>query len=34
VKEENYLPVERSYGTFTRSSILPSSIDADHVAAE
>jgi hypothetical protein len=34
VKEENYLSVERSYRTFTRSSILPSSIDAEHVAVE
>jgi hypothetical protein len=34
VKEENYLWVERSYRTFTRSSILPSSIDAEHVAVE
>ena len=34
MKEENYLWVERSYRTFTRSSILPSSIDAEHVAVE
>ena len=34
VKEENYHRVERSYGAFTRSFSLPSSIDAEHVAAE
>jgi HSP20 family protein len=34
VKEENYHRVERSYGAFTRSFSLPSSIDTEHVKAE
>jgi len=34
VKEENYHRMERSYGTFSRSFSLPSSIDAEHVNAE
>jgi HSP20 family protein len=34
VKEENLHQVERSYGTFSRSFSLPSSIDADKVKAE
>jgi HSP20 family protein len=34
VKEENLHRVERSYGTFTRSFALPSSIDSDKVTAE
>lgn len=34
VKEENYHRIERSYGTFARSFALPSSINADKVAAE
>ncbi len=34
VKEENYHRVERSYGTFSRTFALPSSIDADKVTAE
>jgi len=34
VKEENFHHVERSYGTFTRSFTLSSSIDADKVKAE
>ena len=34
VKEENLHRVERSYGTFTRSFALPSTIDSDKVKAE
>lgn len=34
VKEENLHQVERSYGTFSRSFALPSSIDSDKVKAE
>ena len=34
VKEEDYHRVERSYGAFSRSFSLPSSIDADKVKAE
>ncbi len=34
VKEENYQRVERAYGSFTRTFALPSSVDADKVAAE
>lgn len=34
VKEENYHRVERSYGSFTRTFALPSSINADKVAAD
>jgi HSP20 family protein len=34
VKDENYHRIERSYGSFTRTFALPSSIDADKVAAE
>ena len=34
VKEENYHRVERSYGSFTRSFALPSSVDAEKAAAE
>ncbi len=34
VKEENYHRVERSYGAFSRTFALPSSIDADKVTAE
>jgi HSP20 family protein len=34
VKEESLHHVERSYGTFTRSFVLPSSVDADKVKAE
>ncbi|TAM79499.1 MAG: Hsp20/alpha crystallin family protein [Acidobacteria bacterium] len=34
VKEENLHRVERSYGTFTRSFSLPSTIDSDKVRAE
>ena len=33
-KKENYHRIERSYGTFTRSFSLPSSIDSEHVTAE
>ena len=32
-KEENFRRVERSYGSFTRSFTLPSSVDAEHVSA-
>ena len=34
VKKENYHLVERSYGSFTRSFILPTSVDSDNVKAE
>jgi len=34
VKDENYHRIERSYGSFTRTFALPSSINADKVAAE
>lgn len=34
VKEENLHRVERSYGSFSRTFALPSSIDADKVQAE
>src|SRR6516162_2163742 len=34
VKEENYHRIERSYGSFTRSFALPSSVDADKTSAE
>jgi HSP20 family protein len=34
VKEQNYHRVERAYGTFARSFVLPSSISADKVKAE
>ena len=34
VKEENYHCIERSYGSFTRSFALPSSVDADKTSAE
>ncbi len=34
VKEGNYHRVERAYGSFTRTFTLPSSVDADKVAAE
>jgi HSP20 family protein len=34
VKEENYRRVERAYCSFTRTFALPSSVDADKVAAE
>lgn len=34
VKEQNLHQVERSYGTFTRSFVLPSSVDSGKVAAE
>lgn len=33
-KKENYLRVERSYGTFTRSFTLPNTVDQDKVKAE
>ncbi len=34
VKEENYRRVERSYGSFTRSFALPSSVNSDKAKAE
>ena len=34
VSEENYLRVERAYGTFSRSFSLPSTVDAEHINAE
>ena len=34
VKEENYHRIERSYGSFTRSFALPSSVNADKTSAE
>ena len=34
VKDENFHQVERSYGSFSRSFSLPSSIDSDKVKAE
>jgi HSP20 family protein len=34
VKEENCHRIERSYGSFTRSFTLPSSVDADKTSAE
>jgi len=34
VKEENYHRVERSYGSFTRSFALPSSVDSEKAAAD
>ena len=34
VKEENYHRVERSYGSFTRSFALPSSVNSDKAKAE
>jgi len=33
-KEENYHRVERSYGAFSRSFSLPTSVDSEKVAAE
>jgi HSP20 family protein len=34
VKEENYLRVERAYGTFSRSFDLPSTINTEAIQAE
>jgi HSP20 family protein len=34
VKEENYHRVERSYGSFTRSFALPSSVNSEKAKAE
>ncbi|HKF53247.1 MAG TPA: Hsp20/alpha crystallin family protein [Candidatus Acidoferrales bacterium] len=34
VKEENYLRMERAYGTFSRSFSLPNSVDTQAVKAE
>ena len=33
-KEENYHRVEREYGSFTRSFVMPTAINGDKVAAE
>ena len=33
-KEENYLRIERQYGSFTRSFTLPSSVDQGQVSAD
>lgn len=34
VSEENYLRVERAYGSFSRSFSLPSTVDAERINAE
>jgi len=34
VSEDNYLRVERSYGTFNRSFSLPNTVDAEAIQAE
>jgi HSP20 family protein len=34
VKDEQYRRIERSYGTFTRSFTLPSTVDASKVSAD
>ena len=34
VKEDNYLRVERTYGSFSRSFSLPSTIDSEAIKAE
>jgi HSP20 family protein len=34
VSEDNYLRVERAYGSFTRSFALPSSVNPDQIHAE
>jgi len=34
VKEENYLRVERAYGSFSRSFSLPNSVDTEAIKAE
>lgn len=34
IKEEQYRRIERSYGTFTRSFTLPTTVDASKVSAE
>jgi HSP20 family protein len=34
VSEENYLRVERAYGSFTRSFTLPNTVDAERIQAE
>ena len=34
VKEENYLRMERSYGTFSRSFSLPNTVDTQAIKAE
>jgi HSP20 family protein len=33
-KEENYLRVERTYGSFSRSFNLPNTVDAEKIHAE
>ncbi len=34
VKEENYLRIERSYGSFSRSFSLPNTVDTEAIKAE
>jgi HSP20 family protein len=34
VKEENYLRIERTYGSFSRSFSLPNTVDTDAIKAE
>ncbi|MCL6508751.1 MAG: Hsp20/alpha crystallin family protein [Bryobacteraceae bacterium] len=34
VKEDNYLRMERAYGTFSRSFALPNTVDPDAIRAE
>ena len=34
VKEENYLRIERSYGSFSRSFSLPATVNAEAIKAE
>ena len=34
VKEENYLRVERAYGSFSRSFSLPNTVDSDAIKAD
>ena len=33
-KKDDYHRIERSYGSFSRSFVLPETVDADHVLAE
>jgi len=34
VHEDNYLRIERAYGTFTRSFSLPNTVDTEAIKAE
>ena len=34
VSDENFLRVERAYGSFTRSFSLPNTVDTEHIKAE